>query len=84
LAAIFSRTDLIQKKNGQMPIAKLKYLVANGNLATRNFAPCFIVMLNQMLLHVSAYRRHQGAHTILTSTYISVCITGEIMEYRVK
>jgi hypothetical protein len=23
-----------------MPIAKLKYLVANGNLATGNFAPC--------------------------------------------
>jgi hypothetical protein len=29
LAAIFSRTDL--KKKGQMPIAKLKYLVANGD-----------------------------------------------------
>jgi hypothetical protein len=40
LAAIFSRTDLSQKKNGQMPIAKLKYLVANGDLATGNFAPC--------------------------------------------
>jgi hypothetical protein len=42
LAAIFSRTDLIQKKKRkiyQRPIAKLKYLVANGDLATRNFVP---------------------------------------------
>jgi hypothetical protein len=31
LAAIFSCTDLVKKKNGQMPIAKLKYLVANGD-----------------------------------------------------
>jgi hypothetical protein len=32
----------------------------------------FVVMLSQMHLHVSAYqRRHQGAHTILTS-YFSV------------
>jgi hypothetical protein len=23
-----------------MPVAKLKYLVANGDLATGNFAPC--------------------------------------------
>jgi hypothetical protein len=41
LAAIFSRTDLIKKKKGQMPIAKLKYLAANGDLVTGNFAPCF-------------------------------------------
>jgi hypothetical protein len=40
LAAIFSRTDLFQKKNGQRSIAKLKYLVANGDLATGNFARC--------------------------------------------
>jgi hypothetical protein len=45
LAAISSRTDLIQKKSGQMPIAKLKYLVANGDLATRNFAPCYMAYL---------------------------------------
>jgi hypothetical protein len=45
LAAIFSHTDLIQKKNGQMPIAELKYLVANGDLATGNFAPCTICRL---------------------------------------
>jgi hypothetical protein len=42
LAAIFSRKDLIFKKKGQMPIAKLKYLVANGDLATGNFAPYII------------------------------------------
>jgi hypothetical protein len=28
-----------KKKKGQMPIAKLKYLVTNGDLATGNFAP---------------------------------------------
>jgi hypothetical protein len=34
----------------------------------------FIVMLSQMLLHVSAHqRRHRGAHTILTShLYVGV------------
>jgi hypothetical protein len=43
----------------------------------------FIVMLSQMLLHVSAHQRHhQGAHTILTS-YLSVYITEGIMEYGV-
>jgi exopolyphosphatase/pppGpp-phosphohydrolase len=43
-----------------------------------------IVMLSQMLLHVSAHQRHhQGARTILTS-YLSVCITERIMEYRAK
>jgi hypothetical protein len=28
------------QSKGQMPIAKLKYLVASGDLATGNFAPC--------------------------------------------
>jgi hypothetical protein len=34
----------------------------------------FIVMLSQMILHVSAHQRHhQGAHTILTSyLYVGV------------
>jgi hypothetical protein len=37
----------------------------------------FIVMLSQMLLHVSAHQRHhQGAHTILTG-YLSVYITEQ-------
>jgi hypothetical protein len=40
LAAIFSRTDLIQKKKGQMPIAKLKYLVANGDRKFRALYYC--------------------------------------------
>jgi hypothetical protein len=38
----------------------------------------FIVMLSQMLLHVSAHQRHyQGAHTILKS-YLSVYITKKL------
>jgi hypothetical protein len=33
----------------------------------------FIVILSQTLLHVSAYRYHQGAHMILTSyLYVGV------------
>jgi hypothetical protein len=35
----FSHRSNSEKKNGKMPIAKLKYLVANGDLATGNFAP---------------------------------------------
>jgi hypothetical protein len=43
----------------------------------------FILMLSQMLLHVSAHQRHcQGAHMILTR-YLSVCVTERVMEYRV-
>jgi hypothetical protein len=39
----------------------------------------FIVMLSQMLLHVSAHQRHrQGAYTILTS-YLSMYITERKM-----
>jgi hypothetical protein len=49
LAAIFSRTDLIKEKNGQMPIAKLKYFVANGDLATGNFAPWFRRMCQRVV-----------------------------------
>jgi hypothetical protein len=33
------KSNLEKKKKGQMPITKLKYLVANGDLATGNFAP---------------------------------------------
>jgi hypothetical protein len=38
----FSHKSNSEKKNGQMPIAKLKYLVANGDLTTGNFAPWYI------------------------------------------
>jgi hypothetical protein len=51
LAAIFSRTDLIQKKKRKIyhrRIAKLKYLVANGDLATRNFAPWYKVSIKSI------------------------------------
>jgi hypothetical protein len=37
LAAIFSCTDLIYKKKAKCLITKLKYLVANGDLAPGNF-----------------------------------------------
>jgi hypothetical protein len=37
----------------------------------------FIVMLSQMLLHVSAHHHHQGAHTIFTS-YLSLHITQKL------
>jgi hypothetical protein len=45
----------------------------------------FIVMLMQMLLHVSAHQRHhQGVNTLLTS-YLCVGVHyTKIMEYRVK
>jgi hypothetical protein len=36
-----------------MPIAKLKYLVANGDLVTGNFAPCIILQLD--ILHCLWY-----------------------------
>jgi hypothetical protein len=43
----------------------------------------FIVTLSQMLLHISAYQRHnQGAYTILTS--YCRCTLQKIMEYRVN
>jgi hypothetical protein len=37
----FSHRSNLEKK-GQMPIAKLKYLVASGDLETGNFAPCSV------------------------------------------
>jgi hypothetical protein len=38
-----------------MPIAKLKYVVTNGNLATRNFAPC-----PKIKRHCGNYTREDG------------------------
>jgi hypothetical protein len=41
----------------------------------------FIVMLSQMLVHVSTHHRHQqGAHTILTS-YLSVACEDRVSSH---
>jgi hypothetical protein len=46
-----------------MPIAKLKYLVANGNLATGNFMPCFRINFSflEMFLFLKKPRSEQMA-----------------------
>jgi hypothetical protein len=41
-----------------MPIAKLKYLVANGDLATGNFAPCLRDMV--CLRYICVNTLHKG------------------------
>jgi hypothetical protein len=45
----------------------------------------FIVMLSQMLLHVSAHQcHHQGAHMIVTGYFYDGAHYNKIMKYQVK
>jgi hypothetical protein len=56
------------QSKGQMPIAKLKYLVANGDLATGNFAPWTSVLLV-----------HRHWHNLLSTACSSTSGTPLIM-----
>jgi hypothetical protein len=64
-----------------MPIAKLKYLVANGDLVTRNFTPC--IRINYSFVEMFLCRKNQGQskwQEAVESYIMSICIICTVCE----
>jgi hypothetical protein len=75
MAAIFYRTDLIYKKKGQMPIANLKDLVANGDLAAGNFAPCLSLLISSYIQVVRARGIKILAYVIIPTSFMKFMVS---------